>query len=64
MTNSEKIQKALIQLKVAAMELANIIDETEYDLQNAPEFLEDADDFAFDIISFVEDEIEDLKGDK
>lgn len=61
MTKNEKLEQALIAFKVAAMELSNILDETGYELQNAPEYMEDVDDFSYDIITFVEDEISDIK---
>lgn len=61
MTNEQKLELALNTLKNAALAYANIIDEMEYNPQSAPTFLQDADDFAYDIQTFVEDEIENLK---
>lgn len=59
-SQSEKVKKALEKLRDAALELANIVEEEEYEFKNAPEYLEDPDDFAYDLQSFVEDEIESL----
>lgn len=60
-SNKVKIEAALNAFKQATMELANIIDETGYKLSaSAPECLVDIEDFAYDVVTFVEDELEEL----
>lgn len=55
-----KVEAALKQLVEAALEYANVLDETGYEAKHAPEYMEDADDFAYDIQSFVQDEMENI----
>lgn len=59
---SAKIEAALKSLSVAAQELSNVLDETGYTLsKSAPDYMTDVDDFAYEIMSFVKDEVEELK---
>ncbi|HLO11531.1 MAG TPA: hypothetical protein VK190_04680 [Pseudoneobacillus sp.] len=54
-----KIKEALALLNAAAQELSNVLDETGYQLsESAPEFLINTDDFAYEIMTFVEDELD------
>lgn len=55
---NSNVQAALNALKIAAMELSNVIDNSGYELKAAPKYLQDADDFAYEIQTFVEDELE------
>jgi hypothetical protein len=59
-----KLEAALKHLAEAATEYANVLDELGYEATHAPEYMEDADDFAYEIQSFVEDEIETLNENK
>lgn len=55
------IEAALKQFAAAAQELANIIEATGYQLSNsAPAYMQDIDDFTYEITSFVDDEIFEL----
>lgn len=56
--NNSQVEAALNALKIAAMELSNAIDNSDYKLEAAPSYLQDADDFAYEIQTFVEDELE------
>jgi hypothetical protein len=60
-SNKGQIIEALKKLQLAALELSNVIDETGYKFEGAPEYLQDTDDFAYDITSFVEDEVSELE---
>lgn len=60
-STSHQIKAALAQLNEAVQNLANILDENECSLSaTAPEYMADMDDFAYEIASFVEDEIIEL----
>lgn len=53
-----QIQEAFKQLAAAAQNLANVLDENEYEFLNVPPvFLHDVEDFAYDVTVFVEDEV-------
>lgn len=56
-----KVKNALIQFRLATLELANVLDEAGYELSSAPEALSDMEDFSYDTITFVEDEINIIK---
>jgi hypothetical protein len=58
--NAKKLEAALKAFASVALELSNVLDETGYELTSCPDFLSDADDFAYEISSFVEDEIENI----
>lgn len=59
--NHTQVQAALNAFKIAAMELANVLENSDYKLTAAPTYLQDADDFAYEVQTFVEDELETLK---
>ena len=56
-----RISRALSLLNEAAQELSAALEDGEYDLETAPDYLEDPSDFAYDIMTMVEDELEILK---
>jgi oxalate decarboxylase/phosphoglucose isomerase-like protein (cupin superfamily) len=59
------IEIALRKLAAAAQELSNVIEDHDHELSDAaPQYLQDADDFAYDITTFVEDEISSLSKNK
>lgn len=54
------IAKALAQFNEAAQELAAALEQSGYELETAPEYMEDIEEFAYDILTMVEDELEEL----
>lgn len=54
---AQQLKDALNKLSSLAFEIANIVDETEFELTSAPYYMSDLDDFAYEIASMVEDEI-------
>lgn len=56
----KRISNALAQFNTAAQELAASLEESGYELDSAPECLEDPSDFAYDIMTMVEEELEAL----
>jgi len=56
----KKISFALAKFNEATQELAAILEETDYTLESAPECFEDINDFAYDIASMTEEELEEL----
>lgn len=65
-TNSRKveIEQALAKLSAAAQEFANCVEKYDLTFTSSPEYLEDADDFAYEIQTFVEDELQELEENK
>lgn len=62
MTNKKtEIEQALANLTAAALEFANCVEKYDLEFESAPEFLQDADDFAYEIQTFTEDEIQSLE---
>jgi hypothetical protein len=58
LAQQQLIEAALKQFASAAQELSNILDETGYQLSNsAPSYMQDFDDFTYEVTSFVEDEV-------
>lgn len=57
----KQLIEAMKKLRAAALEYANAVDEEDFKSEFAPEFLQDADDFAYEINSFVDDELEGLE---
>lgn len=59
----KKIEETLSKLSEVAQELANVIEDTDYKLSGAaPTYLSDTEDFAYEIVTFVEDELTELMG--
>jgi hypothetical protein len=52
---------ALAKFNEAAQELAAALEQSGYKLETAPEYLEDVEDFAYDILTMTEDELEALE---
>jgi hypothetical protein len=59
--NAAKIKKAIQGMVEAAQELGNILDDTGYQLSKCtPEFMADFDDFSYDMITWCQDEKEEI----
>jgi cytochrome c556 len=60
-SSTNQLKAALAQLNEAVQNLANFLDENDLSLSAAaPEYMADMDDFAYEVASFVEDEIIEL----
>jgi hypothetical protein len=57
------VETALREFAAASQHLANVIDETGYEFQSAPDHMQEMDDFAYETTTFVEDEIQSFKKD-
>ena len=60
---SQKVAAALALLSQAAQQINSVLEECDYELESAPEFMEDIEDFCYDIVTTVEDELDKLKND-
>jgi hypothetical protein len=54
------LSEALAKFNEATQELAAAVEQTGYELQGAPEGMQDMEDFAYDVLTFVEEELEEL----
>ena len=61
MTRKTEIEQALANLSAAAQEYANCVEKYDLNFESAPEYLQEADDYAYEIQTFVEDEIQNLE---
>jgi hypothetical protein len=54
------LSEALAKFNEATQELTAAIEQTGYELQGAPEGMQDMEDFSYDILTMVEEELEEL----